>query len=328
MEIDERAVTSAPAEPASPWTRLGILGDNPIFTAAAGAGCIATSGVLVRLSDAPPVTVAIFRCLYALPFLGVLALWESRRLGSLAGRARNLAWIAGLFFALDLVLWHHAIAAVGAGLATVLGNLQVLIVGFAAWLLLGERPSRGLFVAVPVVLVGVVLISGVVGADAYGDDPLAGVVYGALTSMAYAGFLLVLRQGSSDLRRVAGPLFHATAMAALASFLFGLFAGQLEAPDGVASHGWLLALAVAAQVAGWLLISISLPRLPAAVTSVILLLQPVGAMVLAKFAVDEQPSLVQILGAGLILAGVITAARSRAPASDGEMTPAEARAAP
>jgi len=319
----------AAADAPGPWARLGILGDNPVFTAAAGAGCIATSGVLVRLSDAPPVTVAIFRCLYALPFLGLLALWESRRLGSLPTRARVLAWVAGIFFATDLVLWHHAIAAVGAGLATVLGNLQVLIVGFAAWMLLGERPSRGLFVAVPVVLVGVVLISGVIGGDAYGDDPIAGVVYGALTSVAYAGFLLVLRQGSKDLRRIAGPLFHATAMAALASAVFGLFAGELEGPPGLESHGWLLALAFAAQVAGWLLISISLPRLPAAVTSVILLLQPVGAMILAKFVVDEQPSFVQILGAALILAGVIVAARSRSEARpEGDLQPAEARAAP
>jgi drug/metabolite transporter (DMT)-like permease len=319
----------APSDAPGPWARLGILGDNPVFTAAAGAGCIATSGVLVRLADAPPVTVAIFRCLYALPFLGLLALWESRRLGSLPARARVLAWVAGIFFATDLVLWHHAIAAVGAGLATVLGNLQVLIVGFAAWMLLGERPSRGLFVAVPVVLVGVVLISGVVGAGAYGDDPLAGVVYGALTSVAYAGFLLVLRQGSKDLRRIAGPLFHATAMSALASAVFGVFAGELDGPSGLDSHGWLFALAFFAQVAGWLLISISLPRLPAAVTSVILLLQPVGAMILAKLVVDEQPSLVQVAGAGLILAGVIVAARSRSEARpDRELQPAEARAAP
>ena len=61
------------------------------------------------------------------------------------------------------MFWHHAIEAVGAGLATVLGNLQVIIVGFFAWLLLGERPSRATLLALPVVLAGVVLISGVVG---------------------------------------------------------------------------------------------------------------------------------------------------------------------
>ena len=71
------------------------------------------------------------------------------------------------------MFWHHAIEAVGAGLATVLGNLQVIIVGFFAWLLLGERPSRATLLALPVVLVGVVLISGVIGEGAYGAGAAA-----------------------------------------------------------------------------------------------------------------------------------------------------------
>lgn len=308
-------IRDATSDAPSPWTRLGILGDNPVLTAAAGAAFIASSGVLVRLSDASPVTVAIFRCLYALPLLGLLALWEARRVGPLPRRALLLAWTAGIFFALDLVLWHHAIAAVGAGLATVLGNLQVLIVGFAAWALLSEKPNRGLFVAVPIVLVGVTLISGIFGGEAFGEDPVAGVVYGALTSVAYAIFILVLRQGSKDLRRVAGPLFHATAVAFIASVIFGWLSGGLRAPETWASHGWLATLALAAQVAGWLLISVSLPRLPAAVTSVILLLQPVGAMLVARVVLDEVPSVVQFAGAVLILGGVIIATRSSAPPS-------------
>ena len=301
--------------PASPW-RIALLGDNPVFTAAAGAAFIATSATLVRLSEATPVTVAVFRCLYALPVLAGLAFWEARKVGPLPHRARNLAWLAGVFFAADLVLWHHAIEAVGAGLATVLGNLQVLLVGFAAWVLLKEKPHRGLIVSVPVVLVGVVLISGVIGEGAYGSDPVAGVIYGALTSVAYAVFILVLREGARDLRRVAGPLFHATAVSAAMAAAFGVVAGQFETPQTWASHGWLLALALAAQVAGWLLISVSLPRLPAAVTSMILLLQPVGAMVLSRIVLAEDPSVVQILGAGLILFGVVVSTRGRPKGAD------------
>ena len=85
----------------------------------------------------------------------------------------RLAALAGVFFTGDLMFWHHAIEAVGAGLATVLGNLQVIIVGFFAWLLLGERPSRATLLALPVVLAGVVLISGVVGADRVRREPAA-----------------------------------------------------------------------------------------------------------------------------------------------------------
>ena len=286
------------------------LGRRPLLTAALGAACIASSGVLVRLSDAAPVTVAIFRCLYALPVLGAITFYEQKRLGPLPVRTLYLAWIAGFFFTVDLILWHNAIEAVGAGLATVLGNMQVLLVGFAAWFLLNERPHRTLFWAIPVMLGGVVLISGVVGQGAYGEDPALGVILGLGTSVAYAVFILVLRHGSSDLARIAGPLFHATLASTVFSALYGLLTDSVDWSLEWPGHGWLIALALTAQVMGWLLISSSLPRLPAAVTSVVLLLQPVGAMVLAALVVDEHPSLAQLAGAVAILAGVVIATAS------------------
>ena len=296
------------------------LRDNPLVTAAAGAVCNATSGVLVRLADTAPVTVAIYRCLYALPLLGLITHFERRRFGAPTEKSTRLAWVAGIFFALDLIFWHNAIDAVGAGLATVLGNLQVVIVGFAAWLFLSEKPDRSLFVAIPIVLGGVVLISGVVGEGAYGEDPVLGVILGAATSIAYAAFILVLRQGSGDLRRVAGPLFHATWVSAVVAALYGAATGDVVWDPGWPSHGWLIVLAITSQVAGWLLIARSLPRLPAAITSVILLLQPVGAVALAAVTLGERPSLAQLLGAGLILVGVVvaTAGHRRTSSKDSE----------
>lgn len=298
------------------------LRDNALVTAAAGAMCIATSGVLVRLADTEPVTVAVYRCLYALPLLALLTHVERRRFGSLAPRSTSLAWIAGVFFALDLIFWHNAIEAVGAGLATVLGNLQVVIVGFAAWLFLKERPGSSLFAAIPIVLVGVVLISGVIGEGAYGEDPVMGVVLGAATSIAYAAFILVLRQGSGDLRRIAGPLFHATWVSAIVAAGYGAVTGDVVWDPGWPSHGWLLVLATTSQVAGWLLIARSLPRLPAAITSVILLLQPVGAVALAAVTLGESPSAAQLVGAGLILVGVVVATAGHRRSGEEDRHPA------
>jgi drug/metabolite transporter (DMT)-like permease len=285
--------------------------DRPVLAATAGAACIATSATLVRLADTAPATAATFRCLYALPVLGLIMLREDRRYGRRPARDRWLAAAAGVFFALDLVFWHHAIEAVGAGIATVLGNLQVVIVGFVAWWLLGERPGARLVAAVPVVLFGVVLISGAVGADAYGDNPALGVVFGVATSIAYAAFILVLRHGSHDLRRSAGPLFDATAVAAVGSILLGPVLGGVDLVPSWPEHGWLVVLALACQVLGWLLIAVSLPRVPAALTSLILLLQPVMAVGLAAAVLDERPSAVQLAGCVIVLAGVLAATAGR-----------------
>lgn len=287
------------------------LSGRPTLAAALGAGCIAFSAILVRLAAVSPDTAAVFRCLYALPALGLIAWLERRRFGPSASADRRVALLAGVFFAVDLILWHRSIAAVGAGLATVLGNLQVVFVGLTAWLLLGERPSGRLLAAVPVVLVGIVLISGVLEEGAYGTDPVAGTVYGVLTAVAYTCFVLLLRRANRDVRRPAGPLFDATLVATVVTVLGGWLLRDLDPVPGLRAQGWLVVLALTSQVAGWLLISVSLPRLPAAVTSVIITLQPVGSVFLAVVLLGENPSVLQLGGVALVLAGVVAVALGR-----------------
>ena len=178
------------------------LYDRPIGAALAGALAISFSGILFRAAHVSPSTGAFYRCALALPVLLPLSLLEDRRFGPRPLRQRALAALAGVFFAIDLVAWHEGIEQVGAGLATVLGNLQVVFVGLLAWLILGERPSNRSLAAIPVALFGVLLISGVFESGAYGKNPGLGVAYGILTALAYSGFLLVLR---AEQRRLAAP---------------------------------------------------------------------------------------------------------------------------
>jgi drug/metabolite transporter (DMT)-like permease len=297
------------------------LGQRPLVVVLAGAVAIAFSGILYRLSEVSPSTAAFYRCALALPPLWLLARLEDRRFGPRGRRARVLAWVAGAFFAADLVLWHHAIDHVGAGLATVLGNTQVVLVALLAWLLLRERPPRGSLTAIPVVGVGVVLISGVLEQGAYGSNPPLGALFGVLTGIAYAGFLLALREGSSDLRRFAGPLFDATLASALGCAVVGLAVGDLDLAPSLEATGWLVLLALSSQVFGWLLIAVSLPRLPAAVTSVLLTFQPVCAVLFAWALLEEEPSALQLAGAACILAGLVVASlgRRRVPVAEPEL---------
>ena len=196
---------------------------------------------------------------------------------------------------------------VGAGLATVLGNIQVVLVGLLAWLFLGERPESRTLVAIPIVFGGVVLISGVVGSGAYGADPVLGVVYGVFTAITYALFILILRQGNVDLRRPAGPLFDATLSGAVFSAIGGIAVGDIDWTPGLESQAWLVLLALSSQVLGWLLISVSLPRLPAVLTSIVLMLQPVCTVFLGAILLSESPSPVQLLGVTVVIAGVAVA---------------------
>ena len=102
----------------------------------------------------------------------------------------------------------------------------------------------------------------------------------------------------------------ATAGAAVGALAFGLVFGGLELHPLWPSIGWLLALALLSQTAGWLFITSSLPRLPAAVSSLMLLLQPAASLVLAAIILGQQPTVLQILGAVLTCGGALAASLS------------------
>ena len=286
---------------------LATIAARPRLAALLGATCIAFSGILYRWAEVSPSTGTVFRALFGLPLLGLVAWLEHRRYGGLPARTIRLALLAGAFFAGDLLFWHHAIEAVGAGLATVLGNLQVLVVGVVAWVAFGERPSRATFAALPVVLVGVALISGAVGGGAYGANPGLGVVLGVATALCYASYLLLIRRGGRDLRRPAGPVAIATVSTAVVAVIVGSIGGDLDLTPAPASLAWLALLGLTSQSLGYLLISLSLTRLPAVLTSIILLAQPVMTVALSMVLLHETPSVVQLVGVALVVGGIAAA---------------------
>src|SRR6201999_4270628 len=138
-------------------------------------------------------------------------------------------------------------------------NIQVVLLPLVAWALLSEHPGRRVLLALPISLVGVLLISGVLEHGAYGRDPTRGAIFGLGAGVAYVGFLLLLRRGGADLRRPAGPLCDATAVAAIVCIPAGLVIGDAHLVPTWPSAGWLVLLALSSQVLGWLLISSSLP---------------------------------------------------------------------
>ena len=262
----------------------------------------------MRLSKAEPATVSFFRCFYALPILAPLALREHRRSGGRPFRAQLPVYFAGVLFGADLVLWCYSIDAVGAGLATVLSNCQVVIVPLAAWALFSEQPSRRVAVSIPIALAGVVLISGMVGSGAYGSNPLLGGIFGVASGIAYAGSLLAMRTGGKkESGRTSTRLFEMTLASALTAGVVGAALGKIDFLPGPRSQLWLIALALGSQVIGWLLITWALTRLPTATTALVLTLQPAGAVVLAMLILGESPSATQLIGVGAVIAAILVA---------------------
>jgi drug/metabolite transporter (DMT)-like permease len=274
-----------------------------LLAALAGALAISFSAILYALSEVSPVTGAFYRTAYALPVLFVIW-WARRDQDRRPVRKRLIAFGAGVVLGLDIVVWHISIEYIGAGLSTLIANSQVVVVAVTAWLMFGEKPSRQVTTAIPIVLLGVALVSGLGRGDAFGSNPLLGTLFALLSALFYAGFIIGFRVSNEARVPSAGPLVEASAGAALAALLAGGLTSGIEFAPTWPAHGWLLALALSSQVLGWLLIGYALPRLPTVETATIILMQPVLTMIWSVIVFSERPSAIQLIGAALVLGGV------------------------
>lgn len=275
----------------------------------AGATLISSSPVFVKLAMGGalgPTAVGFWRTLVGGLILFAIGLARHGRLG-LSRQALPFAVLAGLFFCADLYFWHRSIQNAGAGMATMLANTQVFATALISFFVFRERPSLMFYGAAAVAFVGVVLLVGV-GSErvVFTASYVRGVVYGLLTAIAYANYIVSLKKGQAG-----RPGDHAVIFVAWTSLFCALFLGLVAAtesdgfwPSNASEIGALLGLAVIVQALGWWTIASGLPRVPTAQAGLILLLQPTLAMVWGALFFAEYLTGVQVLGAVIALAGM------------------------
>ncbi|WP_033430234.1 DMT family transporter [Saccharothrix syringae] len=274
---------------------------DPTLLAVAGSVCIALSSLFIKVSGTSGGTSAFWRCLLSLPVLLALVWWERRR--GTARRRVLLPLLAGIGLGVDFVLWGDAIGLVGAGVATVILSVQVVIVPAVAFLVHGERPSRRFLAAVPVLLCGIVLAGGLAGTPAFGPDPVLGAVLALGAGLGYSAYLLLVRHSTGPGARE-HTLCLATVSAGVVAVAIGVPTDRLDLTPGWPALGWLAALALVGQVVGWTLIGAALPRLSSSTGATLMLLQPVVAILLGVALLGERPSAPQLAGCLVVLGSV------------------------
>ena len=303
---------------------MSVVTDRQVMLVAlGGAVAISFSPVLYVYSDTNPSTGAFFRMLYALPALVLLA-YLARSRDTRTTRTRWIAFGAGAILAPDMLAYHSSMIFIGIGIATLIGNSQVIIVTLVSWRLFGERPNPAILFSLPVVLGGLALISGISDSEPFGVNPVKGVIFGTAAAFFYSTFLIVFRYSNRELAPATNVQLDATAGAALGLLILGLLPLQSISIDPIdlqptwPGHAWLILLALMCQVGGWTAIAYALPRLPAAHTSFAILLQPVLTIIWGVILLDESPSTNQTVGILLVLVAIITVTiyGSAAPYSD------------
>lgn len=273
----------------------------------AGGCAIAFAPIFVRLSDAGPVASAFWRVALAAP---VLWIWALRAGPSSKGvPTRTLAW-AGLIFACDLGVWHWSITYTSVTNATLLANLAPVVVTLAGWLLYNQRVTRAFLVGMVTAIAGMFIL---VGPNfSVGGTRLTGDALGALAAVFYGGYLLSIKAARDAGASTARVMAWTSTITAVALFPVALLAPQPMLPRSPAGWTVLLGLALISQVLGQGLIAYAFAHLPASLSSVSLLIQPVMAALFAWALFGEAIGPVQITGGAVVLTGIWLARRGSA----------------
>lgn len=276
-----------------------------------GAFCLSISAILVKLAGVDAATTAFLRCALAVIFLLPLALLERRRRGPLSRAGIGWALVAGAALGLDYSAWTASIYHVGAGISTVLINVQVVVLPLLGLLVDRERLAPRFLVALPVMLLGISLVGGLWSGATPGSGAVLGTVLGVLAGCGYATYLFLTRRASRrDPGLMIQPLAWSTTAAACAAALVSPISGGLHL-TGIAPGTWglLVLLALVGQVLAWWLVNQGSVRLAPATTATLLLTQPVLALLLAALVLAEYPDRWQVVGTVLVLLAVAFANR-------------------
>lgn len=274
---------------------------------------IGFSGILVRLSEVGPMASAFWRMAFAFPVLGLWHFAERRKRdgASRAMAARPPAWsvgliVAGLLYAIELSLWHWSLEWTSVANATVIANVYPVFVTLAAWLLFRERANRLFLIGLATAVAGMVILVG----DKFtlGLASLTGDILSAVTAIFYGGYFLVVARMRTQ-RSTAEIMTWSAAVASLALLPVASVMETTLFPPGLGGWAALIALAVLCQAGAQGAITFALAHLPASLSAVTLLIQPLTAAVMAWLILGEPIGPFQVVGGAILLAGIFVARR-------------------
>jgi len=275
-----------------------------------GILAVSFASIFIRWTDAPPLTIAFYRLLFASMVFWIAhgrSTW--RHLHDNMFSVIILCPLSGAALAVHFAAWITSLAMTSVSSSVVLVSTTPIWVALGARFVLRE-PVRWTFViALLIAVSGAVLLSGF-DASMAGRDSAIGDVLALIGAIAGAVYFLI----GQRVQRVLDTWAYVTATyssAAVALFFWALLANAPFSGFPAKTYGLFLLIALVPQVIGHTSFNWSLKHLGAAMVSVALLGEPVGATVLAYLFLDEQPGLEKIFSGMLILAGVVLAGASQ-----------------
>lgn len=283
-----------------------------------GAVAISFSGILARISETGPSATGFWRTAPVIPVFWFWVWWQnhSRAASSakpvtpLSRHDRKILVLAGLFFGIDIAFWHWSVQFTTIANANLLSNLNPVVVALASVFLFGERLGGRFYLGLGLALIGAALLNGA-SFDA-GSERVKGDILAVITAFFYGAYLVTVSRlrGRLDTATV---MAWSTTVAAVLLLPVAWVSGDQILPQTMEGWAIVLGLAFSAQLFGQSFIAYAFAHLPAALGALTLLIQPIIATIAAWFLLGEHLTVVEILGAAIILSGIMVSRFSAPP---------------
>lgn len=285
-------------------------------------GAISTAAIFIRFAQSglSSLTIATFRML--LSSIVLLPIFFSKHLGEVNSvirlRTGLLIILSGFFLSLHFYSWVSSLEFTNVTSSVVLVTTTPIWVTIISVFWLKEKIRRGFWIGLLVAMVGTIVITrSSAGFSLFAaDDDLSikGNLLALIGAWCAAGYVLIGKRVRESLSTIA-YIFLVYACSALILLIIAAVSGQPLLVFTPKDWLWLVLLALIPQLIGHSLINWALGVLPAAKVSIALLGEPVGASLLALVFLKEIPSGNEVIGGGLILAGIYLALISDAGAA-------------
>lgn len=281
---------------------------------AAGVLAVSSAAVLIRLADAPPLTIAAYRLIVASLVLVPIAATQRHPSVALDGRTLLEALGASCLLAVHFWAWIGSLSLTSVASSTVIVTANPLLVAALTPLLTRDAVRRQTVFGILIALGGVGML-GVEGVRRVAGVP-AGEMLAFVGAGAVAGYYIIGRR----LRRRLPVLTYVALVYPLAGLMLLVTALASDEPlTGFSPRTWrfLVLLGLVPQLIGHSLLNWSLAYLPAVTVSAAVMWEPVGAAALAALVLGEIPGPIEIVSALLILAGLAVVLTDRAQGNNG-----------
>jgi drug/metabolite transporter (DMT)-like permease len=270
---------------------------------------VGTASILIKLCDATPIVIATYRMF--LSALIVLPLFLSKGLTETKAKKKYIKDFVplGILISAHFILWIYSLSYTSVASSTVLVTTNPMFVPIFSFLIYREKASKKLIFGILIAITGSIIIG--LAAKNSGINRNFGNLLALLGAIAVSLYLTIGKRVRSNFNLIP-YIFFVYSFSGIILLAVALITRQNLFIHSSKAYLLLFLIALIPQVIGHTAYNWALKYLSASFIAISILGEPIFATIFAYFILREVPSMLEIVGAILIMSGIYFSTKTEA----------------